>query len=100
MLWISADPGCGKSVFVKYLVDPISETTECRTTCYFFFKDDFEDQKSAASALCYILHQLFMQRRILLFTSLIPSGSKTPLTHGLKFHLLANGNIVTESLLA
>ena len=71
MLWISADPGCGKSVFVKYLVDSISEVTECRTTCYFFFKGDFQDQKSAASALCYILHQLFMQRRILLFEKIL-----------------------------
>jgi hypothetical protein len=56
---------------VKYLVDSISEVTECRTTCYFFFKGDFQDQKSAASALCYILHQLFMQRRILLFEKIL-----------------------------
>jgi Cdc6-like AAA superfamily ATPase len=66
MLWVSADPGCGKSVLVKYLVDSILETTESRTTCYFFFKDDFEDQRSAVSALCCILHQLFRQKRILL----------------------------------
>jgi ankyrin repeat domain-containing protein 50 len=66
MLWVSADPGCGKSVLVKYLVDSILVTTEPRTICYFFFKDDFEDQRNIISALCCILHQLFMQKRILL----------------------------------
>jgi ankyrin repeat domain-containing protein 50 len=66
MIWVSADPGCGKSVLVKYLVDSILVTTEPRTICYFFFKDDFEDQRNIISALCCILHQLFMQKRILL----------------------------------
>jgi ankyrin repeat domain-containing protein 50 len=66
MLWVSADPGCGKSVLVKYLADSILATNESRTTCYFFFKDDFEDQRNSISALCCILHQLFMQKRILL----------------------------------
>ena len=59
MLWVSADPGCGKSVLAKYLVDSVLATTESRTVCYFFFKDDFEDQKSIVSALSCILHQLF-----------------------------------------
>ena len=66
MLWVSADPGCGKSVLIKYLVDSILVTAKSRTICYFFFKDDFEDQRSAVSALCCILHQLFKQKRILL----------------------------------
>jgi ankyrin repeat domain-containing protein 50 len=61
LLWVSADPGCGKSVLAKYLVDAVLPSTKLRTTCYFFFKDDFEDQKSAVSALCCILHQLFIQ---------------------------------------
>ena len=66
MLWVSADPGCGKSVLAKYLVDSVLATTESRTTCYFFFKDDFEDQRSIVCALCCILRQLFLQKRILL----------------------------------
>ncbi|KAK1765324.1 ankyrin repeat-containing domain protein [Phialemonium atrogriseum] len=66
MLWVSADPGCGKSVLAKHLVDSILPTTESRTTCYFFFKDDFEDQRSVVSAIRCILRQLFIQRRILL----------------------------------
>jgi len=35
-------------------------------SCYFFFKDGFEDQISATSALCCILHQLFKQKPALL----------------------------------
>src|SRR4029077_8281505 len=66
MLWVFADPGCGKSVLAKYLVDSVLPTTESRTTCYFFFKGDFEDQRTVISALCCILRQLFMQKCILL----------------------------------
>ncbi|KAF5977752.1 hypothetical protein FCOIX_6349 [Fusarium coicis] len=60
ILWVSADPGCGKSVLVKHLVDSIIQTTVSRKVCYFFFKDDFVDQKSLLSALSSILQQLFM----------------------------------------
>lgn len=66
LLWVSADPGCGKSVLAKYLVDEIVPSTSARTTCYFFFKDDFEDQKKLAGAICCILSQLFRQRPALL----------------------------------
>ncbi|KAK6500265.1 hypothetical protein TWF481_010610 [Arthrobotrys musiformis] len=66
LLWVSADPGCGKSVLTKYLVDSVLTTTESRTTCYFFFKDDSENQGSIISALCCILFQLFTQKPILL----------------------------------
>ena len=66
LLWVSADPGCGKSVLAKYLVDTIEPSTKSRTTCYFFFKDDFEDQRDAASALCCILRQIFIQNDALL----------------------------------
>jgi hypothetical protein len=66
LLWVSADPGCGKSVLAKYLADAVLPSTKSRTTCYFFFKDDFEDQRSVANALCCILRQLFMQNGALL----------------------------------
>lgn len=71
MLLVSADPGCGKSVLARYLVDSELPTTESRTTCYFFFKDDFKDQRSARSALCCILHQLFKQQRMLLSDDIV-----------------------------
>ncbi|KAK6080193.1 hypothetical protein SCUP515_03618 [Seiridium cupressi] len=47
LLWVSADPGCGKSVLARYLVDDLFPSNPTRTTCYFFFKDDFEDQRPA-----------------------------------------------------
>jgi ankyrin repeat domain-containing protein 50 len=64
LLWVSADPGCGKSVLAKYLVDEILPSTNTRIACYFFFKDDFEDQKSIAGALCCILYQIFRQQPV------------------------------------
>ncbi|KAL6817517.1 hypothetical protein V8C40DRAFT_276873 [Trichoderma camerunense] len=70
MLWVSANPGCGKSVLAKYLVDEL-KTTEQRTTCYFFFKDDFEDQRSAKGALSCLLHQLFFQRERLFSAEIV-----------------------------
>ncbi|KAL6693809.1 ankyrin repeat-containing domain protein [Trichoderma pleuroticola] len=71
LLWVSADPGCGKSVLVKHLVDSIILTTTKTTVCYFFFKDDFEDQKSITSALCCILFQLFQHNTALLTEAIV-----------------------------
>lgn len=69
LLWLSANPGCGKSVLAKYLVDAVLPTTEGRTTCYFF--KDSPDQKSATIALCAILHQLFQQNLSLLSNTIL-----------------------------
>ncbi|KAI1364841.1 hypothetical protein F5Y08DRAFT_305555 [Xylaria arbuscula] len=66
LLWVSADPGCGKSVLSKYLVDAVLPSSATRTTLYFFFKDDFEDQKTSKDALRCILYQLFKQKLALL----------------------------------
>ncbi|RYP21555.1 hypothetical protein DL765_002191 [Monosporascus sp. GIB2] len=54
-LLVSADPGCGKSVLAKYLID--HGLPRSATVCYFFFKD--KDQNTVRQALCAILHQLF-----------------------------------------
>ncbi|KAI8267889.1 putative quercetin 2,3-dioxygenase [Colletotrichum sp. SAR 10_98] len=54
-LWVSADPGCGKSVLARYLID--YELKPSRVI-YFFFKDGFDDQDNAESALKCLLHQL------------------------------------------
>jgi len=59
---VSADPGCGKSVLAKYLVDDVLPNTGKRTTCYFFFKGDLPDQKTAANAVCAILRQLLLEK--------------------------------------
>ncbi|RAH41751.1 uncharacterized protein BO95DRAFT_517666, partial [Aspergillus brunneoviolaceus CBS 621.78] len=66
LLWVSADPGCGKSVLTRYLVDDLLLNDNKRTVCYFFFKDDFPDQRSAAGALAAILRQLFIAQPQLL----------------------------------
>ncbi|KAI1165872.1 hypothetical protein F5B18DRAFT_660161 [Nemania serpens] len=66
LLWVSADPGCGKSVLARYLVDDVFPSSATRTTCYFFFKDDFDDQRVLESGMCCLLHQLFTQKPVLL----------------------------------
>ncbi|CEJ87062.1 hypothetical protein VHEMI04290 [[Torrubiella] hemipterigena] len=57
LLWVSADPGCGKSVLAKSLIDKdLNETSA--SVCYFFFKDN-DEQNGLTTALCAVLHQLF-----------------------------------------
>ncbi|KAL9076312.1 MAG: hypothetical protein Q9161_001028 [Pseudevernia consocians] len=61
LLWVTADPGCGKSVLSKSLIEHEfrNEHAEPTTTCcYFFFKDDSDDQKSVSKAVCALLHQI------------------------------------------
>jgi ankyrin repeat protein len=59
-LLVSADPGCGKSVLAKYLVDHELPRHGATTICYFFFKD--QDQNTVRQALCALLHQLLAQQ--------------------------------------
>lgn len=66
LLWVSADPGCGKSVLARSIVDEFYEAPKVNISiCYFFFKDNRGDNQVAA-ALCSALHQLFSQRPDLL----------------------------------
>jgi ankyrin repeat protein len=65
LLWVSADPGCGKSVLAKSLVERELLSTTSRSTCYSFFKDDDVDQKSTTKALSALLHQLFSHNHAL-----------------------------------
>ncbi|RDW58642.1 hypothetical protein BP6252_13118 [Coleophoma cylindrospora] len=64
LLWVTADPGCGKSVLAKTLIDKSLLSTEIihLTTCYFFFKKEDASRNRGIHALRSILHQLFMQR--------------------------------------
>ena len=68
LLWISADPGCGKSVLSRPLVDEglLESSTEAVSICYFFFKDDDLSRQDGAKAMCAILHQLAVQKPTLL----------------------------------
>ncbi|KAK6071843.1 Ankyrin repeat domain-containing protein 50-like protein 3 [Seiridium cupressi] len=61
ILLVSADPGCGKSVLAKHLIDHVLQSA---TVCYFFFKD--QDQNTVRQALCALLHQLFSQKPFLI----------------------------------
>ncbi|KAH9235084.1 hypothetical protein K456DRAFT_1834374, partial [Colletotrichum gloeosporioides 23] len=79
LLWISADPGCGKSVLARYLVDKVLSllsTTSPSTSprypkiIYFFFKDDSVDQTSVEEALLCLIHQLLSEDSFL-FTATI-----------------------------
>ena len=61
LLWVSAGPGCGKSVLARALVDErrVCTNVMASTVCYFFFKDGQEQRMHGTNALCAILHQLF-----------------------------------------
>lgn len=87
-LWVSADPGCGKSVLARYLVDEVLPSTSTRTTCYFFFKDDFEDQRSPIIALCCILRQLFEQNPAFLSDKILEKFRASTGTLTSNFHSL------------
>ena len=66
LLWVSADPGCGKSVLARSIIDDyVRASTPAMAICYFFFKDN-EEQNHLAAALCSVLHQLFSQQPHLL----------------------------------
>ncbi|PCG88332.1 Hypothetical protein PENO1_110850 [Penicillium occitanis (nom. inval.)] len=59
LLWISADPGCGKSVLAKALIDEEFALSNSNiSVVYFYFKDN-DEQNNFATALCAVLHQLF-----------------------------------------
>ncbi|ERF68823.1 hypothetical protein EPUS_06267 [Endocarpon pusillum Z07020] len=54
----TADPGCGKSVLSRSLIDQELQNTNTHRVCYFFFKDN-EKQDKLSIGLCALLHQLF-----------------------------------------
>ncbi|KAK1757207.1 hypothetical protein QBC47DRAFT_342319 [Echria macrotheca] len=63
VLWVSAGPGCGKSVLSRALIDEgrLSTHVTTSTVCHFFFKEGDERRTSAAAALSAIVHQLLTQ---------------------------------------
>ena len=73
LLWVSAGPGCGKSVLSRALIDERRTCTSATasTVCYFFFKDGQEQRTRGANALSALLHQLF--ENTALITYALPS---------------------------
>ena len=61
LLWISAGPGCGKSVLSRALIDEgrVSKNAITTTVCSWFFRDGQQYRTHNANALSAILHQLF-----------------------------------------
>ncbi|KAI0413476.1 hypothetical protein F5X98DRAFT_390791 [Xylaria grammica] len=61
-LWVSAGPGCGKSVLSRSLIDEGQlSTSDTSIVCYYFFKDGDETRQRSANAISAILHQLLIQ---------------------------------------
>ena len=60
ILWYSADPGCGKTVLARYLVDEVYCASPL--ILYFFFQRHDRRHNALSTALCAILHQLYRQR--------------------------------------
>ena len=60
LLWLSAGPGCGKSVLSRCLVDEdmVDRSLSTSIVCYFFFKDGQKGQMTAANAMSAITHQI------------------------------------------
>ena len=58
LVWVTADPGCGKSVLAKTVVDQYHSSE----VCFFFFKSENAISRSATHALCALLHQLCSAR--------------------------------------
>ncbi|KAF4476165.1 Vegetative incompatibility protein HET-E-1 [Colletotrichum fructicola Nara gc5] len=93
ILWVSADPGCGKSVLAKFLVDEVlPNKIRDSALCYFFFKEDFADQRTVPVALCSILRQLFLNRPSLLtpkrMTQFINEGKRSTESTSSLFEML------------
>ena len=76
ILWVSAGPGCGKSVLSRCLIDErhVCPSTRASTLCYFFFRDGQAEREKGANALKAISHQLLKQHpRSNLIKYLLPS---------------------------
>lgn len=62
LLWVSGDPGCGKTTLARFLIDNVKNNLSRRgmeaTTCYFFFDEKIKDQSDGASLLLALIHQL------------------------------------------
>jgi len=65
-LWLTANPGCGKSVLARSLVDESCRMATESQIYYFFFKDDTEKNRNVNHALCALLHQLIYRDKSLL----------------------------------
>jgi len=70
LLWVSGDPGCGKSVLSSFLIDMLSPQESSKsapeTVLWFFCDDKIQEHREASAILRGILHQLLSVRQVLL----------------------------------
>ncbi|KAF7891251.1 uncharacterized protein EAF02_001576 [Botrytis sinoallii] len=64
LLWISADPGCGKSVLSKAFGDErLVSISPATIVCHFFFKDISPEQRNPKKAVAALIHQILSKNR-------------------------------------
>ncbi|TGO26200.1 hypothetical protein BPAE_0064g00160 [Botrytis paeoniae] len=64
LLWISADPGCGKSVLSKAFMDErLVSISPATIICHFFFKDISPEQRNPKKAVAALIHQILSKNR-------------------------------------
>ncbi|KAK6075225.1 Ankyrin repeat domain-containing protein 50-like protein 3 [Seiridium cupressi] len=76
LIWVFGEPGCGKSVLARYLIDDILPAPGS-TVCYFFFKDDSPDQNTPVTAIRCLLQQIFMLNPAFLSGAVISKFEKS-----------------------
>lgn len=67
LFYLSAGPGCGKSVVARKLIDDEIEGKDCLKVYFFFGENGDEGQNRATTALCAMLHQVFVSRPDLIY---------------------------------
>ena len=65
ILWVSADPGAGKSVLAKHLIDDVLPA-QTQTLCWFFFKAGNANTETPIRAVYALIRQLLTKNRDLL----------------------------------
>ncbi|KAK1659020.1 hypothetical protein BDP55DRAFT_733684 [Colletotrichum godetiae] len=78
LLWVTANPGCGKSVLSSFLVDALSREKKQSIVCSFFFKAGVDSRRDSHQALCVLLHQLFVAAPELVDAAMGNFSSKDP----------------------
>ena len=85
LLWLTADPGCGKSVLARSLVDNFMDIVGTTAhVCYFFFKVGI----GATGALASLLHQIFIKNPNLLRRHGLPGYHRGVDSFGSRLELL------------
>jgi uridine kinase len=66
LLWISGDPGCGKTTLAAFLIDNIKQRPEIQNSesimTYFFFDANIAAQFNGTALLFALIHQLLQAK--------------------------------------